>query len=143
MTSDRTHHTPGITPMTRRMPLEISAFHTLHRARYINYAETFLHNRADAEEVTDDTFEQIWTKWDSIMASENPQAYAWAILRNKVVDHARARDRRPELIDEAAFDVAALRQAPARPGPRLHPARRQSRGIPAGGWACRQLTCGR
>ncbi|MFF3751716.1 RNA polymerase sigma factor [Streptomyces sp. NPDC002018] len=53
---------------------------------------------------------QLWTKWDQVLGSENPAAYAWGILRNKISDHAKARNRRP-LLDEAAFDTAALRHA--------------------------------
>ncbi|WP_326615366.1 sigma-70 family RNA polymerase sigma factor (plasmid) [Streptomyces scopuliridis] len=110
MTTDRTPLKHGVTPMTGQLPLDLSAFHQMHRPRYIAYAETFLHNRDDAEEVADDTFLQLWTKWEQVLASENPAAYAWGILRNKIADHAKARKRRPSL-DEAAFDTAALRQA--------------------------------
>ncbi len=40
---------------------------------------------------------------------ENPATYAWTITRNKVIDHART--RRPPLIDDAAFDTVAVRDA--------------------------------
>ncbi|MER8268051.1 sigma-70 family RNA polymerase sigma factor [Streptomyces griseus] len=46
-----------------------------------------------------------------VLLTENPAAYAWTIMRNKVTDHARARTRRPPLIDEAAFNTVALRDA--------------------------------
>ncbi|WP_199787076.1 sigma-70 family RNA polymerase sigma factor [Streptomyces sp. CNS654] len=46
-----------------------------------------------------------------VLLTENPAAYAWTAMRNKVVDHARARTRRPPLIDEAAFNTVALRDA--------------------------------
>ncbi|MEV7870862.1 sigma-70 family RNA polymerase sigma factor [Streptomyces sp. NPDC088124] len=110
MTTDRTRPTYGTTPMTSPLPLDFSAFHQMHRPRYVSYASTFLHNRADAEEVTDDTFEHLLKKWNQILASDNPPAYAWRVLHHKVIDYAKARARRP-LMDEAAFDTAALREA--------------------------------
>ncbi|WP_255951287.1 RNA polymerase sigma factor [Streptomyces odontomachi] len=115
MTEDRTPYLYGTMPMTPEppelpeLPVDFSAFHEMFHDRYVRYARTLVHNRHDAEEVADATFEQLYRKWDQILASENPARYAWRVLRNKAIDHCRARNRRP-LID-AAFDVEALREA--------------------------------
>ncbi|MFF8918440.1 RNA polymerase sigma factor [Streptomyces sp. NPDC015032] len=104
---------PGTPPsMARQRPdLAFAAFHQMNRPEYVRYAQTLLHNRHDAEEATDSAFEQIYRRWDQILLKDSPAAYAWTVLRNKVIDHARARDRRPPLIDDAAFDTVALRDA--------------------------------
>ncbi|MFS0698114.1 sigma-70 family RNA polymerase sigma factor [Streptomyces nitrosporeus] len=112
MTEYRSRTRPGAEPMTQQ-PLDLSftAFHRMNRARYVHYAETFLHNRHDAEEAVDSAFEQLLRSWDKVLLSENPAAYAWAVMRNKVTDHNRARKRRPPLLDDAAFNTVALRDA--------------------------------
>ncbi|MGW8863728.1 sigma-70 family RNA polymerase sigma factor, partial [[Kitasatospora] papulosa] len=78
---------------------------------YVRYAETFLHNRDDAEEAVDSTFEHLYRCWDKVLSSDNSDGYAWTIMRNKVTDHARARNRRPLLLDDEAFNTVALRDA--------------------------------
>ncbi|MFE1824032.1 sigma-70 family RNA polymerase sigma factor [Streptomyces anulatus] len=67
--------------------------------------------RQDAEEAIDSAFEHLLRTWDQVLLTENPAAYAWTVTRNKVIDHARARTRRPPLIEDAAFDTVALRDA--------------------------------
>ncbi|MEU8599189.1 sigma-70 family RNA polymerase sigma factor, partial [Streptomyces globisporus] len=94
-----------------RPDLSFTAFHQTNRASYVRYAETYLRHRQDAEEAIDSTFEHLLRTWDEVLLTENPAAFAWTVMRNKVVDHARARTRRPPLIDEAAFDTVALRDA--------------------------------
>ncbi|MFF4674833.1 RNA polymerase sigma factor [Streptomyces sp. NPDC001279] len=112
MTKDHTSDTPGTPSMPQQPPdVAFSAFHQMNRAEYVRYAETLLHDRHDAEEATDSAFEQLCRKWDQVLPKENPAASAWTILRNNVIDHARARDRRPPPIDDAAFDTVALRDA--------------------------------
>ncbi|WP_228925322.1 hypothetical protein [Streptomyces sp. DH7] len=44
-----------------------------------------------------------------VLLTENPAAYAWTVMRNRVIDHAaRAGTRRLLLIDEAAFRIIPL-----------------------------------
>lgn len=102
----------GTDPMTQQLPdLSFTAFHQMNRPRYIHYAETFLHNRHDAEEAIDSAFEQLLRTWDKVLLVENPAGYAWTVMRNKVNDHSRARRRRPPLLDDEAFNTFALRDA--------------------------------
>lgn len=109
MTKDRSLLPSGTTPMTPELPLDFSAFHEMFHDRYVRYARTLVHNKHDAEEIADATFEQLYLKWDHILSCENPARYAWRVLRNKALDHCRAQNRRP-LVD-AAFDVEAIREA--------------------------------
>ncbi|MEU2763224.1 sigma-70 family RNA polymerase sigma factor [Streptomyces sp. NPDC007094] len=113
MTRSRSRKTPAALVVTAadRPDLSFTAFHQMNRASYVRYAETYLRHRQDAEEAIDSTFEHLLRTWDEVLLTENPAAYAWTVMRNKVVDHARARTRRPPLIDEAAFNTVALRDA--------------------------------
>ncbi|MGW1278878.1 sigma-70 family RNA polymerase sigma factor [Streptomyces tsukubensis] len=111
MTQDRSQHMPGTKPMTTRLPVDFSAFHQIHRPAYIRWAETCLANRADAEEAVDAAFEQLLGIWATVLSKENPAGYAWTVLRSRTIDLARARGRRAALLDAAAFEAAALRDA--------------------------------
>lgn len=105
MTEDRPR-----TPMTHLRP-DFVDFHQTHRPIYVRYAESFLHNRTDAEEAIDDAMEHLLRRWDMVQAGENPTAYAWGVVKNKVRDYGRAKRRRlPTIsIEPAAFDTVALR----------------------------------
>jgi RNA polymerase sigma factor (sigma-70 family) len=97
------------TPMPQPPPIDFSAFHQMHRPSYLRYARAFLRNHADAEEAVDATFERLLTKWAQVLSSDNPDRYAWAVLRNHVADHLRRGHRHVQPLDEAAFDTVALR----------------------------------
>ena len=101
-------HTPRLAiPMTD-LPLDLAAFHRIHRAAYVRWAERHLQNRADAEEAVDQAFEILARTWQEVLQKENPAAYAWTVMRNRTTDYARARGRRACLIDTAAFETATL-----------------------------------
>ncbi|GAA4672420.1 sigma-70 family RNA polymerase sigma factor [Streptomyces youssoufiensis] len=40
-----------------------------------------------------------------------PEAYAWKVVKNRTVDAARARGRRPSIVDVASFETRALHTA--------------------------------
>ncbi|WP_328908094.1 sigma-70 family RNA polymerase sigma factor [Streptomyces sp. NBC_00234] len=112
MNESRSRTRRGTEPMTQQPPdLSFTAFHQMNRPTYVHYAETFLHNRHDAEEAIDSAFEQLLRTWDKVLLTENPAGYAWILMRNKVTDHGRARNRRPPLLDDEAFNTLALRDA--------------------------------
>ncbi len=93
------------------LPADYRAFHQLYRAAYVHWAELYLGNRHDAEEAVDQAFEDLYFTWAEVLRTENPNAYAWAVVRHRTIDCARARGRRPTVIDTAAFETSALRHA--------------------------------
>ncbi|MFC9227406.1 RNA polymerase sigma factor [Streptomyces decoyicus] len=97
-------------PLTE-LPADFRAFHELFRGVYIHWSELYLANLADAEEAVDEAFEQLCLSWTEVLEQENPNAYAWVVVKHRTIDHARARGRRPTVVDEAAFETAALRDA--------------------------------
>ncbi|MFF6780625.1 sigma-70 family RNA polymerase sigma factor [Streptomyces sp. NPDC012510] len=97
-------------PMTE-LPLDFEAFHRMHRPAYVGWAKTYLNNKADAEEAVDCAFEQLLIAWPEVLTKESPAAYAWQVMKNRTIDAARARGRREALIDSAAFETTALREA--------------------------------
>jgi RNA polymerase sigma factor (sigma-70 family) len=107
MTKEFAHHALGAMPMTG-LPVDFAAFHQMHRPAYVRWAQAHLRNRADAEEAVDCAFEQLALSWRQVLSMENPAAYAWRVMKNRTIDAARARGRRPALMDTAAFETAAL-----------------------------------
>ncbi|MFF8971757.1 RNA polymerase sigma factor [Streptomyces sp. NPDC014995] len=94
-----------------KLPLDFSAFHQMHRPRYVREAQRCLGSRADAEEAVDEAFVQLAEDWPQILRTENPAAYAWRVMKNRVIDHARARGRRATLMDTAVFETVTLQGA--------------------------------
>jgi RNA polymerase sigma factor (sigma-70 family) len=103
---------PAVNPRApEKLPLDFSAFHQMHRPRYVREAERCLRCRADAEEAVDEAFVQLAREWPQILRAENPAAYAWRVMKNRVIDHARARGRRATLMDTAVFETVTLQGA--------------------------------
>jgi RNA polymerase sigma-70 factor (ECF subfamily) len=94
-----------------KLPLDFTAFHQMHRPIYIREAERCLRCRADAEEAVDEAFVQLALDWAQILRTDNPAAYAWRVMKNRVIDHARARGRRATLMDTAVFETVTLQGA--------------------------------
>lgn len=101
---------PGVAPVSP-LPADFRAFHQLHRPAYVRWAELYLGARADAEEAVDRTFEQLATDWPEVLRMDSPAGYAWTILKHRTIDAARARGRRPVVMDTAAFETRALHTA--------------------------------
>lgn len=93
------------------LPLDFEAFHRMHRPAYVRWAKTYLNNQADAEEAVDWAFEQLLVTWSQVLAKESPAAYAWQVMKNRTVDVGRALGRHEALVDTAAFETAAPREA--------------------------------
>ncbi|TGA84899.1 sigma-70 family RNA polymerase sigma factor [Streptomyces palmae] len=100
-----------MTGLPDQLPVDFRAFHQLHRPAYVHRAASLLNNHSDAEEAVDTAFEQLARDWDKVLAMENPAAYAWTVMKNRAIDLARARGRRPYLLQSAAFETLALRTA--------------------------------
>lgn len=100
-----------VTILSGGLPADFRAFHQLKRPAYVRWAELYLGNRHDAEEAADHAFEQLLWAWPQVLAKENPPAYAWAVLKHRTADLARARKRRAVVIDTAAFETRALHNA--------------------------------
>ena len=90
------------------IPLDLAAFHQTHRPTYIRWSERYLGSRQDAEEAVDQTFEQLARTWPEVLAKESPAGYAWAMMKNRTIDYARARNRRPVLCETEVFDTIGM-----------------------------------
>ncbi|MEV7888363.1 sigma-70 family RNA polymerase sigma factor [Streptomyces sp. NPDC002817] len=88
-------------------PLEHQAFTELHRDPYTAYARVFLEDH-EADEAVVETFDLLWLRWHEALASSDVVAFAWPVLRERVMDRAyHSEDGHPELT-HAAFNTIAL-----------------------------------
>jgi RNA polymerase sigma-70 factor (ECF subfamily) len=72
----------------------------------MSFAYLQLGSDADTEDAVDATFDSVMDKWHQMLEMEHLEAYAWAILKNRIKDQQRKRQRRPEPMDIAAFEAA-------------------------------------
>ncbi|MEU5610555.1 sigma-70 family RNA polymerase sigma factor [Streptomyces sparsogenes] len=93
------------------LPADFRAFHQLYREAYVRWAEIHLGSNADAEEAVDHAFEQLALAWPTVLSQPTPEAYAWRVVKNRTIDLARRRGRRPVVADVAAFETHDLRTA--------------------------------
>jgi RNA polymerase sigma factor (sigma-70 family) len=100
----------GVAPLSP-LPADFRAFHQLYRPAYVRWAELYLGARADAEEAVDRAFEQLAADWAEVLRLDSPAGYAWTLLKHRTIDAARARGRRPVVMDTAAFETHALHTA--------------------------------
>ncbi|MFE2874133.1 sigma-70 family RNA polymerase sigma factor [Streptomyces roseus] len=100
------HHTANASA-----PLDFRAFQQMHRPHYTSYASAFLRRGGLVEKAVDDVFTLLLMLWHDALASENPERFAWPMLRRTVLERAPKENGRPSLV-EAAFDTVALDLAP-------------------------------
>ncbi len=93
------------------VPLDFLAFQEMHRPHYARYARVFLRRRALADKAVGDVFTLLLLLWHDALASENPERFAWPILRQTVLERAPKENGRPALA-LAAFGTVALDAAP-------------------------------
>lgn len=106
------------TPMSQWDPsarLSYWAFHTNRRPAYMRFAYLQLGSDAAAEDAVDATFDSIMNEWLRMLHMDRLDAYAWTVLKQRIVDGQERRDprlRRPGPMDVPAFE-AALKEAHA------------------------------
>jgi len=59
----------------------------LYKNSVYSFVLKFVHSKADAEEIVQDTFFTIWQRRDKLSAIEHPRNYIYTIVRNKTYDY--------------------------------------------------------
>ncbi|MGW0395651.1 RNA polymerase sigma factor [Streptomyces sp. NPDC003042] len=91
------------------------AFHANRRPAYMRFAYLQLGSDAAAEDAVDATFDSIMNEWLRMLHMDRLDAYAWTVLKQRIVDWQRRLDprrRQPDPLDISAFE-AALKEAHA------------------------------
>ncbi|MEU8774372.1 sigma-70 family RNA polymerase sigma factor [Streptomyces sp. NPDC048606] len=85
------------------------AFHANRRPAYMRFAYLQLGSDAAAEDAVDAAFDSIMNEWLRMLHMDRLDAYAWTVLKQRIVDGQRQRDPRrrpPEPMDISAFEAA-------------------------------------
>lgn len=89
-------------------------FESLYKTHFnslLNYAKAQLHDRFGAEEVVQDTFYTALQQLEEVRRHENPQAYLFRVLKYKIREYRRSRNRCLKLF--LALDYNVLPEVPA------------------------------
>lgn len=78
-------------------------FHDDRYKPYLHFAYKQLGSDADAEDAADKTFDEIMNNWQRMLGMENLPGYAWSILKSRISDQRRKRDRQALPTDLSAF----------------------------------------
>ncbi|MGR4883978.1 sigma-70 family RNA polymerase sigma factor [Streptomyces sp. LARHCF249] len=81
------------------------AFQEAMTESYLRVAYIKLGSDADAEEAVDKALDYILANWQRMLGMEHLHKYAWTVLNSRIFDQQRARRRRPEPADVAAFEA--------------------------------------
>ncbi|NXY95549.1 RNA polymerase sigma factor [Streptomyces sp. BR123] len=101
------------TPMSQWNPtarLSYWAFHANRRPSYMRFAYLQLGSDSAAEDAVDATFDSIMNEWLRMLHMDRLDAYAWTILKQRLVDRQGQRGTWPDPMDISAFE-AALKEA--------------------------------
>ncbi|WSQ14968.1 sigma-70 family RNA polymerase sigma factor [Streptomyces sp. NBC_01231] len=88
------------------MPLAFWAFHELYHQAYFEYAFVQLGDQAAADKLVDQTFVFLAVIWQHVTAQENPEAFAWTQLKERVAADLEAQGKAPAALETMAFERA-------------------------------------
>jgi RNA polymerase sigma-70 factor (family 1) len=61
----------------------------LYKSKVFSFVLKFVHSKADAEEIVQETFTTIWQKRSSLPEIEHPRNYIYTIVRNKTYTYLK------------------------------------------------------
>ncbi|GAA2524334.1 sigma-70 family RNA polymerase sigma factor [Streptomyces longisporus] len=86
------------------LPQGLVDFHDVHRVVFLKYARSRGITRDEAEDVVSRTFLQLYRAGELFLSADNRPAFGFKVLRDVLVDHFRAADRRPRALPLTAMD---------------------------------------
>ncbi|MBL1086773.1 sigma-70 family RNA polymerase sigma factor [Streptomyces actinomycinicus] len=89
--------------MTTELPTAFWGFHNLYYRPYLEYAHIQLGDQRSAGELVHTTFMDLALRWPDMMEDANHEAYAWALLRERIADELRLQGRAPATVETAVF----------------------------------------
>lgn len=78
----------------------LSALYGEHAASVRAFVRTFTSDAGQVEDVVQETFLRVWRHIDGVRAGVNPRSYLFTTARNVLTDQWRARQRRPDLVND-------------------------------------------
>ncbi|MBV6699098.1 RNA polymerase sigma factor [Kitasatospora aureofaciens] len=76
-----------------RLPADFEVFFTRENPGYLRYAQQRLRHREDAQDAVQNAGTALYQNWRRALASADPRAFAFKILKDAIVDVMRERRR--------------------------------------------------
>ncbi|MEU9115421.1 sigma-70 family RNA polymerase sigma factor [Streptomyces sp. NPDC048483] len=104
-------------PAARHLSIALEAFHATHARKWLTYA--YLHTGSEdaAREVTRSAFRQLSRLWPHALRQASVEAFAWSVLKERVVEWLYDHQQPTALTETAAFAIvthALLRECQQR-----------------------------
>lgn len=81
--------------------LAFNKMFSLYRGKILAFVDSFVHSKADAEEIVQETFLVIWQNREKLLSIEHPRNYIYTIARNKTYDYLSKVSRTEKTINNA------------------------------------------
>jgi len=78
----------------------------LYKGKILSFVDSFVHSRADAEEIVQETFLVIWQNRDRLLSIEHPRNYIYTIARNKTYDYLAKVSRTEKTVNNAFINTS-------------------------------------
>ena len=72
----------------------------LYKSRVYSFVVKFVHSKADAEEIVQDTFFTIWQKRHTLPNIEHPRNYIYTIVRNKTYNYLNQAAKNQKILSQ-------------------------------------------
>jgi len=81
--------------------LAFNKMFNLYRGKIFAFVDSFIHSKADAEEIVQETFMVLWQNKERLLSIEHPRNYIYTIARNKTYDYLTKISRNEQAIANA------------------------------------------
>ncbi len=83
-----------------------STVFTLYRGKILTFVNSYVHSKADAEEIVQETFLIIWQNREKLLAIEHPRNYIYTIAKNKTYDYLAKVSRNEKTVNNAWINTS-------------------------------------
>ncbi|MFF9870521.1 sigma-70 family RNA polymerase sigma factor [Streptomyces sp. NPDC013953] len=90
-----------------RMQPDLEAFYDLYARAHLRYANMMLGNKAAARAVVRRVYSHLALNWLVVLEEESPEAYAFALLKQRVETHLRLAGSTSQMVEITSFQHAA------------------------------------
>ena len=92
-------------PSRHHLSITFEAFHATHARKWLTYAYLHTGNEAAARQVTRSAYQQLGRLWPHALRQASVEAFAWSVLKERVVEWLYDHQQPTALTETAAFAV--------------------------------------
>ncbi|WP_242457762.1 RNA polymerase sigma factor [Pedobacter sp. BS3] len=77
-----------------------------YKNRIFTFVDNYIHSKADAEEIVQETFLILWQNRRNLLAIEHPRNYIYTIARNKTYDYLTKTARNEKMLNQTWINLS-------------------------------------